>query len=167
MHITLLLEQLFSNTPVPNKPTDVHQKPTIPKSLPVDSIELKNSTAKSTSADITNNTDKNNKSDNSKINTDIPVIYDTVEFSDNAIDYANKISLGGMNIADNSAASDNSSSKGGKSQQDNSSFDAMHTVIISIGILMIVLSLFLLPKGLILTAIGAIISIYGLCRYSK
>lgn len=166
MHITLLLEKLISNTPIPHKPDEI-QRPDIKRNIPVNNIELKTSTEKESSSEIGGSLNKDRKTGTAKIPTEIPPIYDTVEFSDKAIEYANKISLGGMGAVNDNLPANTGPSSIEKKKEKNTPFDAIHTIVISVGILLIISSLFFLPKCLVLTAIGALVTIYGLCRYAK
>jgi len=159
VHISFLLSQLFVNKPEHKDISGI--KPDIHKNFKPEEIIPKDVLIRSDSVAEKRAEQKDTKANMQYINNEMPPICDTVEFSDNAIDYANKTGLGGVNLSGENVTGGGMAGSGTESGE---GADYLKTVILSVGVLMIVFSLFFMPKGLVLTLAGVIITIYGVLK---
>ncbi len=98
-----------------------------------------------------------------KIANEIPIPCDTVEISHTAEDFNTAASAGHTGaFSDIPYSVQGSFSHSGKSADRGTAGDSGANVLTVLGAFLIIISLFILPKGLLLTAVGALICIFGI-----
>lgn len=161
MHISFLLSQLFINKTV---------KRDIPKSNNMQNrinIPENNNIVKNTAVHTVKHTvaDKNftSKTDN-KINSEFPMICDSVEISKDTAVFE---SIAATGYADSSGAGYASGGESASDEYENSKTsqsDVLPAVTALTGVILVILSLLFLPKSLPITVIGILL---GMCGFFK